>query len=117
MYKESHMSIIDRMQFIMQVFDADPLVGSRGSAKSNWLVVRIDFLQDIFVDCKPLNNVVLELAQFYSHRYSTVCLDEQEALAEMPYKTSSCSHLLTRRRWYAGPALTRLCHQDLRQAS
>ncbi|KAG1762982.1 hypothetical protein EDD22DRAFT_846735 [Suillus occidentalis] len=44
MYKESHMDIVDRTQFIMQVFDADPLVGSGGSAKANWLVARTPVL-------------------------------------------------------------------------
>lgn len=61
------MSSIDWTQFIMQVFDADPLVGSRGSAKSNWLITRTDFLQDLFIDCKPLDDVVLELTQFFVH--------------------------------------------------
>jgi hypothetical protein len=67
MFKESYMSSVDRTQFIMQVFDADPLVGSGGSAKSNWLVARTDFLRDLFVNCKPLDDVVLELAQFFAH--------------------------------------------------
>ncbi|KAG0697705.1 hypothetical protein DFH29DRAFT_789447, partial [Suillus ampliporus] len=35
MYKESHMDIIERTQFIMQVFNTDPLMGSGGSVKSN----------------------------------------------------------------------------------
>ncbi|KAG1740422.1 uncharacterized protein EDB91DRAFT_1248302 [Suillus paluster] len=83
MYKESYMSIVDRTQFIMQVFDTDPLRGSEGFVKSNWLVARTYFPQDIFVGCKPLDNVVLELAQFFSHRYFTVPLDEQESLAQL----------------------------------
>ncbi|KAG0697712.1 hypothetical protein DFH29DRAFT_878517 [Suillus ampliporus] len=83
MYKESYMSIVDWTQFIMQVFDADPLVGSGGSTKLDWLVTRTYFLQDIFVSSKPLDNVVLELVQFFSHRYSTIPLDEQESLAHL----------------------------------
>ncbi|KAG1800242.1 uncharacterized protein HD556DRAFT_1220386, partial [Suillus plorans] len=31
--RESYMSVIDRMQFILQIFNADPLVGTGGSAK------------------------------------------------------------------------------------
>ncbi|KAG1823059.1 hypothetical protein EV424DRAFT_1538710 [Suillus variegatus] len=83
MYKESYMDVVDRTQFIMQVFDADPLVGSGGSAKSNWLVARTYFPHDIFVGCKPLDNIVLELAQFFSHRYSVIPLEEQETLVQL----------------------------------
>ena len=83
MFKESYMSSVDRTQFIMQVFDADPLVGSGGSAKSNWLVARTDFLRDLFVDCKPLDDVVLELTQFFAHRYSVVPPEAQETLVQL----------------------------------
>ncbi|KAG1803843.1 uncharacterized protein HD556DRAFT_1303841 [Suillus plorans] len=83
MFKESYMSIIDQTQFITQVLDADPLVGSGGCAKSSWLVARTYFPQDIFVDCKPLDSVILELAQFFSHRYSILPPEEQEELAQL----------------------------------
>jgi hypothetical protein len=82
MYRESYMTIVDRTQFIVQIFDADPLVGSGGSAKSNWLVARTDFPQDIFVNCKQLDILVLELAQFFSHRYSVLPLEAHEKLVK-----------------------------------
>ncbi|KAG1764301.1 hypothetical protein EDD22DRAFT_951725 [Suillus occidentalis] len=40
--------------------------GVEEAAKSNWLVARTDFPQDIFVNCKQLDILVLELAQFFS---------------------------------------------------
>ncbi|KAG1866735.1 hypothetical protein F4604DRAFT_1916344 [Suillus subluteus] len=80
MFKKSYMSAVDQTQFIMQVFNADPLVGSGGSAKSNWLVARTDFPHDIFVGCKPLDNIVLELAQLFLHRYSVISPEAQETL-------------------------------------
>ncbi|KAG2046248.1 hypothetical protein BDR06DRAFT_977614 [Suillus hirtellus] len=80
MYRESHMTVIDQTQFIMQIFNADMLVGSGGCTKSNWLVVRTDFPQDIFVNCKLLDNLILELAQFFSHQYSIITPEAQEKL-------------------------------------
>ncbi|KAG1838623.1 hypothetical protein DFJ58DRAFT_733689 [Suillus subalutaceus] len=67
----------------MQVFDADPLVGFGGSMKANWLVARTYFLQDIFVGCKWLDNIIIELAQFFSHQYSMIPLEDQEELLQM----------------------------------
>jgi hypothetical protein len=66
----------------VQIFDADPLVGSGGSAKSNWLIARTDFPQDIFVCCKQLDNLVLELAQFFSHQYSILPHEAREKLVK-----------------------------------
>ncbi|KAG1866120.1 hypothetical protein F4604DRAFT_1928133 [Suillus subluteus] len=83
MYKESYMSIVDRTQFITQIFDANPLLGSGGSRKSDWLVARTYFPQDLFVGSKPLDYVVVELAQFFSHRYSEVPPAEKASLARM----------------------------------
>ncbi|KAG0695916.1 hypothetical protein DFH29DRAFT_879705 [Suillus ampliporus] len=82
MYAASYMSIVDWMQFITHTFDADPLQGSGGSAKSNFLIANTDLPQDIFVGCKPLDNVVVELAQFFSHRYSKVRPEERASLAK-----------------------------------
>ncbi|KAG2107656.1 uncharacterized protein F5147DRAFT_774104 [Suillus discolor] len=82
-YRESYMSIIDRTQFILQIFDADPLVGTGGSAKSDWLVARTYFPRDIFIGCKPLDNLVVELAQFFSHQYSLVSPEAQESLVRL----------------------------------
>ncbi|KAG1797469.1 uncharacterized protein HD556DRAFT_1441030 [Suillus plorans] len=82
-YRESYMSVIDRTQFILQIFDADPLVGTGGSAKSDWLVAGTYFPRDIFVGCKLLNNLVVKLAQFFSHRYSSVSPEAQESLVRL----------------------------------
>ncbi|KAG1902003.1 uncharacterized protein F5891DRAFT_979116 [Suillus fuscotomentosus] len=82
-YRESYMSVIDQTQFILQIFDADLLVGTGGSAKSDWLVARTYFLCDIFIGCKPLDNLVVELAQFFSHRYSSVSPEAQESLVRL----------------------------------
>ncbi|KAG1767305.1 hypothetical protein EV702DRAFT_1050408 [Suillus placidus] len=85
-YKESHMDIVVRTQFIMQVFDADPLVGSGGSSKANFLIARTDFPQDVFVGCKRLDNIVIELAQFFLHRYSVILPEDQEELLQIRLK-------------------------------
>ncbi|KAG2151503.1 hypothetical protein DEU56DRAFT_728043, partial [Suillus clintonianus] len=82
MYASSYMSIVDRTQFIAHTFDADPLQGSGGSAKSNFLVANTNLPQDIFVGCKPLDNLVVELAQFFSHRYSKVRPEDRASLAK-----------------------------------
>ncbi|KAG1802899.1 uncharacterized protein HD556DRAFT_1304139 [Suillus plorans] len=83
MFKESCISAIDWTQFMTQVFDADPVLGSGGSAKSNWLVARTNFPRYIFVDCRPLDNIVFELAEFFSHRYSMIPPGVQERLVQL----------------------------------
>ncbi|KAG1822597.1 uncharacterized protein BJ212DRAFT_1477017 [Suillus subaureus] len=82
-YRESHMTVVNWMQFIVQIFNADPLVGSGGCAKLNWLVARTDFPQDIFVDYKLLDNFVLELVQFFLHWASVITPKAQEKLVQL----------------------------------
>jgi hypothetical protein len=57
-------------------------VGSGGSAKANWLIARTEFQLDIFVRCKQLDNLVLELAQFFSHRYSVLPPEAHEKFVQ-----------------------------------
>lgn len=68
LYKETYMDIVERTNLITQVFETDP--GS--SSKAHWLIGRTNLPRDMFVDCKPLDNLIHTLAIFFSHRYTQI---------------------------------------------
>ena len=73
MYKETYMDIIHRTKLIKQVFETDP----RSSAKADWLIGRTNLPHDMFVDCKPLDNLIHTLAGFFSHWYIQISDNQQ----------------------------------------
>ncbi|KAG1846397.1 hypothetical protein DFJ58DRAFT_730526 [Suillus subalutaceus] len=61
---------------LMQVFDG-------GSSKEGWLLTRTNLPHDVFVGCKSLDNLVIELCVFFSHQYTKIPEEEKAALANL----------------------------------
>ncbi|KAG1733479.1 hypothetical protein EDD22DRAFT_960201 [Suillus occidentalis] len=75
-YSSTYMDIVDRTLLMVQVFDG-------GSLKEGWLMTRTNLPEDVFVGRKSLDNLVVELCVFFSHRYATIPEQEQAALANL----------------------------------
>jgi hypothetical protein len=102
LYKETYMDIFHRTQVISDIFETAP-----GSAsKALWLIGRTNLPHYVFVDCKPLDELIHTLGAFFSHRY-TVISDEQrsrfeenrriyeQSIKDMPDKTQVLKALHT----------------------
>lgn len=75
-YTSTYMDIVDRTLLLTQVFDG-------GSSKEGWLMTRTNLPQDVFVGRKSLDNLVVELCVFFSHRYAQIPQEEKAALAHL----------------------------------
>lgn len=77
LYKETYMDIAHRTQLITQIFESAP--GS--STKALWLIGRTNLPNFLFINCKPLDELIHTLAVFFSHRY-TLISDQQQSRFE-----------------------------------
>ncbi|KAG1726334.1 hypothetical protein EDD22DRAFT_961450 [Suillus occidentalis] len=72
----THMNIEDRTKLLTQVFDG-------GSSKEGWLMTRTHLPPDVFLGRKSLDNLVIELCTFFSHRYTKIPDEEKVSLASL----------------------------------
>ncbi|KAG2103653.1 hypothetical protein BD769DRAFT_1676364 [Suillus cothurnatus] len=76
---ETYLTIPTRSLLIKQVFEVDELEGVGSSSKSAVLNSRTQFGVDVFVNRKPLDRLVLALAELFALRYTLVTWEQQEA--------------------------------------
>jgi hypothetical protein len=79
MYTVTHLTIPIRSLLVKDVFEVDELEGVGSTMKSAFLNSRIQFSKDVFVDRKPLNRLILALAELFALRYTLVTQEQQEA--------------------------------------
>ncbi|KAG2059152.1 hypothetical protein BDR06DRAFT_874628 [Suillus hirtellus] len=72
-YKEIYMDIVHQTSLITQVFKTNP----RSSSKANWLIGRSNLPNLIYVNCKPFNNLIHALTEFFLHRYTRITEHQQ----------------------------------------
>jgi hypothetical protein len=75
-YSDTYMNTIDRTLLLMQVFDG-------GSSKESWLATRTNLPEDVFVGRKSLDDLIIDLCEFFSHRYTNITDKERRALANL----------------------------------
>ncbi|KAG2088560.1 uncharacterized protein F5147DRAFT_658678 [Suillus discolor] len=79
MYTETHLTPPVRSLLVKDVFEVNELEGVGSTSKSAFLNSRIQFSKDVFVDRKPLDSLVLALAELFAIRYTLVAREEQKA--------------------------------------
>ncbi|KAG1853458.1 hypothetical protein DFJ58DRAFT_660885 [Suillus subalutaceus] len=78
MYTVTHLTAPVRTLLIKDVFEVDELEGVGSTLKLAFLNSRLQFSKDVFVDCKPLNRLILALAELFVLRYTLITLEQQE---------------------------------------
>ncbi|KAG1843477.1 hypothetical protein DFJ58DRAFT_706880 [Suillus subalutaceus] len=106
---KTHLTIPARSLLMKQVFEVAELEGVVFDTKSPFLISRSRFGSDVFVNRKPLDKLVLALAEFFAIRYKWVTQEEQNAYDQgcvcmEEAKLSATEMVLITNLWKANPA-------------
>jgi hypothetical protein len=83
MYTMTHLTIPARTLLVKDVFEVDELEGVGSSMKSGFLTSGMHFSKDVFVDRKPLDRLIVALAELFALRYTLVIQEQQDIYDEM----------------------------------
>lgn len=72
-YSRTHMTDARRTLLFKEIFETEEVEKTRSSTKQHFLIGRTDIAHSpVFIDCKPLNDLIVALAELFSHWYSVV---------------------------------------------
>ncbi|KAG1788509.1 hypothetical protein EV424DRAFT_1550633 [Suillus variegatus] len=83
MYTMTHLTIPARTLLVKDVFEVDELEGVGSSTKSGFLTSRMHFSKDVFVNRKPLDRLIVALAELFALRYTLVTQEQQDVYDQM----------------------------------
>jgi hypothetical protein len=79
-YSRTHMTDARRTLLFKEIFETEEVEKTGSSTKQHFLIGRTDLARSpVFIDCKPLDDLIVALAELFSHRYSVVSLASWKA--------------------------------------
>ncbi|KAG2336466.1 hypothetical protein BDR05DRAFT_953344 [Suillus weaverae] len=72
-YSRTHMTNAQRTLLFKEIFETEEVEKTRSSTKKHFLIGRTDLAHSpVFIDCKPLDDLIVALAELFLHWYSVV---------------------------------------------